>query len=107
SKDASLIASAFELGFKRSFRVNIDVEAEVVQMPLWPVDDRIAPNEFLRSALFGVVQRGRRRRYDNELIESWRNVELRYTRVALDQSDLDDWLQVVQLLRDKEFRKPI
>jgi hypothetical protein len=34
--------------------------AKVVRLPLWPVELRTCPSCVLRSALFGVVRRGRR-----------------------------------------------
>jgi hypothetical protein len=35
--------------------------ARVVRLPVWPEDVRTGPSCVLRSALFGVVRRGRRR----------------------------------------------
>lgn len=71
----------------------------VVQLPLWPEPDRGIPNSILRSALFGIVRRGRRRYVDKELIASWQGVTIRYTGIKLDQSDLDVWLLTVHLAR--------
>lgn len=71
----------------------------VVQLPLWPEPDRGIPNSILRSALFGLVRRGRRRFVDKELIAGWPGITIRYTGVTLDQSDLDVWLLAVHLAR--------
>ncbi len=71
----------------------------VIQLPLWPEPDRGIPNSILRSALFGIVRRGRRRYVDKELIASWQGVTIRYTGIKLDQSDLDVWLLAVHLAR--------
>lgn len=71
----------------------------VVQLPLWPEPNRGIPNSILRSALFGVVRRGRRRYVEKELIASWPGITIRYTGMKLDQSDLDVWLFAVHLAR--------
>jgi hypothetical protein len=70
-----------------------------VQLPLWPEPHRGVPNSILRSALFGIVRRGRRRYLNKELIASWQGVAIRYTGMKLDQSDLDVWLLAVHLAR--------
>lgn len=70
-----------------------------VQLPLWPEPNRGVPNAIVRSALFGVVRRGRRRYAEKELIASWPGVTIRYTGMKLDQSDLDVWLFAVHLAR--------
>jgi hypothetical protein len=44
---------------------------KVVEFPLWKNDERVAPASILRSALFGVVKRGKRRRVENKVIISW------------------------------------
>lgn len=82
-------------------------ENNVIQLNLWKQSERAAPNPILRSALFGVVQRGRRRHCDNELLESWKNVDLVYSGKRLNQNDLDVWLQLVHLHRGGELGKPI
>lgn len=71
----------------------------MIQLPLWPDPDRGIPNSILRSALFGLVRRGRRRFVDKEPIASWPGITIRYTGVTLDQSDLDVWLLSVHLAR--------
>lgn len=80
--------------------------AKVIQLPLWPEPKRAAPSDILRSALFGVVRRGRRRHLDDEVVTAWKGCEIRYTGQQLDQADLDVWLQSVQLFRDFDLCDP-
>lgn len=63
----------------------------------WPDDQRGIPSALLRSALFGVVRRGRRRALEGEVIAAWKGVTLRYTGFRLDQADLDVYLEVLHL----------
>lgn len=70
-----------------------------VQLPLWSEPQRGIPNSILRSALFGLVRRGRRGYVDKQVIASWPGISIRYTGVKLDQSDLDVWLLAAHLAR--------
>ena len=63
--------------------------APVVRLPLWPAELRTCPSCVLRSALFGVVQRGRRKALERAILATWEGVTLRYTGWRLDQADLD------------------
>ncbi len=71
----------------------------VVQLPLWPDPVRAVPNGFLRSALFGVIAKGRRRYVDDEPIAAIDGVEIRYKGERLDQGDLDVWESVLHAVR--------
>ncbi|MCP3887517.1 MAG: hypothetical protein GY702_01425, partial [Desulfobulbaceae bacterium] len=51
-------------------RKHIEEAARYPPLPDWPVQVRGIPNICLRSALFGVVQRGRRRAVKGELLAS-------------------------------------
>ena len=68
--------------------------ARVVRLPLWPEELRTCPSCVLRSALFGVVQRGRRKALEGEILATWEGVIIRYIGWRLDQADLDVWLGV-------------
>ncbi len=61
----------------------------VPALPDWPEKTRGAPNLCLRSALFGVIKRGRRRAVKREVIASLKDVSIRYTGWRLDQGDFD------------------
>ena len=58
-------------------------------LPHWPEQTRGIPNICLRSALFGVIQRGRRKAVKGEAIAAVKGLEIRYTGWRLDQSDFD------------------
>ena len=62
----------------------------------WVNDKRGVPNAFLRSALFGVVRRGRREYLENVEIASWGDSCIRYTGAKLMQSDQDVWMACVE-----------
>ena len=57
----------------------------------------ISPNTFLQSAMFGMVQRGRRKYMEKKKIVSFRNVVVFFTGGELDQGDLDVFLHAVHL----------
>jgi len=64
--------------------------------PLCPPEMQAAPSSLLRSALFGVVRRGKRDHLDNVEIAAWGSVSIRYTGQKLTQSDQDIWLACVE-----------
>ena len=74
--------------------------AQVVRLPIWPAELRACPSCVLRSALFGVVQRGRRKALEGAILATWEGVTLRYTGWRLDQADLDVWLAALHLARE-------
>jgi hypothetical protein len=74
--------------------------AKVVRLPLWPAELRACPSCVLRSALFGVVQRGRRKALEREILATWEGVTIRYTGWRLDQAELDVWLAALHLARE-------
>lgn len=70
------------------------------QMPTWPEKARGVPNCILRSALFGVVRRGRRvyqERVEKATLDSIRII---FTGPMLDQCDMDVWEQCLHLARN-------
>jgi len=69
------------------------------QLPLWPEPVRGTPNAILRSALFGVIRKGRRRYLKAEQIAAVDGIEVSYTGERLDQGDLDVWLSLVHAVR--------
>jgi len=69
----------------------------VIQFPMpWDEDKRGVPSAILRSALFGVVKRGRRAYIKAEKLISWGNTTLKYTGEKLMQSDQDVWMSCVE-----------
>jgi len=90
-----------------------EVQKNQMRLPIadWAEELRAAPNEVLRSALFGVVKRGRRA-YVKELeIPAPDGFHISYTGERLDQADLDIWLQLLHMARgktvDDEIRFPM
>jgi len=81
------------------------IQNNVVQLPLWPEETRALPNVVARSALFGVVRRGKRRYIKREPIASISGVEITYTGEQLDQGDLDVWLAMLHITRSQELGK--
>jgi hypothetical protein len=73
--------------------------APIIRLPLWPEAVRCAPNYILRSALFAAIQGKGRQHLQNRLIASVDGIRIKYTGVALEQSDLDAWEQVLHLAR--------
>jgi hypothetical protein len=59
--------------------------------------NHVAPNTFLQSAMFGMVQRGHRNYLEKHKIYSFRNVTIYFTGGSLDQGDLDVMLHAVHL----------
>jgi len=76
-------------------------KTQVTFLPLWPEEMRACPSCVLRSALFGVVQRGRRKYLKRQIIATWPGTTIRYTGVRLDQADLDVWLTALHLSREQ------
>ena len=58
-------------------------------IPTWPDQKRGIPNLCLRSALFGVIQRGRRKAVKREAIAAVNGLNIHYTGWRLDQGDFD------------------
>lgn len=63
--------------------------AEKPPLPTWHEKTRGMPNLCLRSALFSVIQRGRRKAVKGELVAAVKGLDIRYTGWRLDQGDFD------------------
>lgn len=74
-----------------------------VQLPPWSEPVRAVPNGFLRSALFSVIRKGRRRFVKGEQIAALDGIEIYYTGERLDQGDLDVWESVLHAVRLQEL----
>ena len=82
----------------------IEAPATALVVPFphpWAEAMRACPLAMLRSALFGVVRRGRRQYLDDVEIAAWPGVSIRYTGQRLDQADLDVWMLAVHLFRQQ------
>jgi hypothetical protein len=75
------------------------IEREL-SLPLVGRDVRAVPNGFLRSALFGAVQPGRKKYLENVKINSVAGVDILYTGSQLNQNDLDVWEECIHLAKE-------
>jgi hypothetical protein len=73
--------------------------ADIIQLPLWPADKRGIPNSVLRSALFGVIRKGRRQLLNDEEIASTKGISIQFSGERLNQADLDVWEQCLHLAK--------
>jgi hypothetical protein len=85
-----------DLSQRASARLN---ESKAQQLPLWPEPVRGIPNPVLRSALFAAVQGKNRAAFQRELLACQKGLQIRFTGIQLDQSDLDVWEQALHLAR--------
>ena len=79
---------------------------QVPILPDWPQKMRGIPNLCLRSALFGVIKRGRRKAVKGEIIASIKGINIRYTGWKLDQGDFDVLIQALHLQTHHIERTP-
>jgi hypothetical protein len=82
-------------------RQKIQALEQTPRFPDWPEKTRGIPNVCLRSALFAVIKRGRRRVVNREPIASLKGVTIQYTGWRLDQGDFDVLAQVLHFLAHK------
>jgi len=74
----------------------VESKADIICFPNCPPEKQAAPSSLLRSALFGVVRRGKRAYKKDVELTTWGNVTVKYTGEQLMQSDQDVWLACVQ-----------
>jgi len=67
----------------------------------WPTTTHAAPNSIIRSALFGMVEKGNRRYQKRAVIACWKGTQIRYTGEQLDQSDLDVWMNWINIGKNR------
>lgn len=79
----------------------------VKKLPWWNEEVRCVPNMILRSALFGVIKKGKREYVENQVIYTAGKTTILYTGKQLDQTDLSVWEQCVHLGRNHDLNKPI
>ncbi|OOC08863.1 plasmid replication initiator TrfA [Thioalkalivibrio halophilus] len=99
---ARLLAEKYSSNSENHEEQDQGQEPRTVPLPFWSANHYGAPVSILRSALFGVVKRGRRAYYEGEEITAWRGTTIRYTGPRLDQADEDVWLQILQLHQEQE-----
>ncbi len=70
--------------------------AKIIQLPVWSESVRGTPNSLLRGALFSAIQSKDRRYMERQLVAAQDGIEIRYTGLQLNQTDLHVWEQVVR-----------
>lgn len=83
----------------RAIREEQTSELQLKLFPAWPDDRRGAPNTVIRSAIFGVIRRGRRKRVSDLPVAAPNGWSITMTGWRLDQHDLDLWLEIHHLAR--------
>jgi hypothetical protein len=75
-------------------------------LPVWHEETRGVPNLCLRSALFRVIQRGRRKAVKGELVAAVKGLYIRYTGWRLDQGDFDVLAHALHLASRQQEKSP-
>lgn len=70
-----------------------------LQLPLWPDSGRAAPSGMLRSALFRVTSKDPSKAVWQNLVASWPGWEIKFSGLPLSQTDLDVWLEIIDLAK--------
>ncbi len=84
---------------RRAQKTAPDKTAEIVHLPIWPESTRGVPNSALRGALFAAIQGKDRQYLKRELLAVQSGIEIRFTGMQLDQSDMNVWEQALHLAR--------
>jgi hypothetical protein len=81
-----------------------------LQVEFWPDEKRAAPNSMLRCALFRgalATKNGTRKLHRNTEIPSLGREQIFYSGDDLDQKDMDVWMAVLQLFRERPVGETI
>lgn len=76
---------------------------EPKRLPDTPKGAWAAPTPVLRSALFGMVERGKRKHVESEPVTCWKGDQICYTGWYLDQADLDCWLAILDIAKEQDL----
>ena len=82
-------------------------QARVIQLDFWGDDKRGGPNSLFRSALFPALNKQTRRFLKHEHLFSVRGLEVIFTGEQFDQSDLDVYLEILNLARKYPLGTPV
>jgi hypothetical protein len=93
-------------GLSPELREKIKALDENPPLPVWHEETRGVPNLCLRSALFGVIQRGRRKAVKGELVAAVKGLYIRYTGWRLDQGDFDVLAHALHLASRQQEKLP-
>ncbi len=73
-----------------------------IKLPECSESQWFMPAIYARSALFGIVEDGKRKKFDNELIPCWSGYEMLQTGIQLTQKDFDVYLEILYRARYSE-----
>jgi TrfA protein len=91
-------------------KLAVQKSAEIVQLDFWDDGKRAAPNAILRSALFPALatrQKETRRFLKNDSVFSVSGLDVFFTGEQFDQSDLDIYLELLNLAQPFPLGTPI
>ena len=88
-----------ELG---SSKIESEPAAQAQQMPLFPELASAMPTKWTRTAMFANIRPGKRKMYNQTLLASRSDVQIRMTGEQLDMVDNDFFLQAVRLAQNTE-----
>jgi hypothetical protein len=89
---------------------DVQKSAEIIQLDFWDEGKRAAPNALLRSALFPALnakQKEKRLFLKNDSVFSVSGLEVLFTGEQFDQSDLDIYLELLNIARPFPLGTPI
>ncbi|MDA8308097.1 MAG: plasmid replication initiator TrfA [Deltaproteobacteria bacterium] len=82
-------------------------QARVIRLDFWENDKRGGPNSLFRSALFPALNKQTRRFLKHEHLFAVRGLEVVFTGEQFDQSDLDVYLEILNLARKSPLGTPV
>jgi len=82
-------------------------KSENIQLPICSNNISVVPNSVLRSALFGIIKKGRRAYLERKEIASVAGITIIFSGPRLDQADLDVWEQCICIARTEELGNKI
>lgn len=99
--------NAYEHYMERSEHLKAE-RNKVVMLQPWADDKRAAPNIIYRSALFPALNTKQRRRYvENQKVYSVSGLEVIFTGKQFDQTDLDVYLEILNLAKTVPLGQPV
>ncbi len=77
-----------------------EARANPSQMDFWPNDKSVAPAFILRSSVFSVFEKGKRKNFIEKKLAAWGDTSITYTGNQLGQRELDVYLALIDLQKN-------